>query len=177
MRPFVCELKAGALPCFNLINMQIRLTDIDAGNWHEAIKLEVAPEQEHFVASNIYSLAEAFVKPEWAVYRPLAVYHEDRMVGFAMYAGDPASAKNHYVQRLMIDRKCQGHGYGRAAMVELLKLIREDEGCEEVTLTVNPDNTSARKLYRSLGFEETGRLHLGEMVYTLRLNRAHDVGD
>ena len=48
-----------------------------------------------------------------------------------MYAGDPASAKNHYVQRLMIDRKCQGRGFGRAAMVELLKLVREDEGCEE----------------------------------------------
>lgn len=177
MRPFVREMKAGALPGLYLINMQIRLTDIDAGNWHEALKLELAPEQERFVAPNIYSLAEAFVKPEWAIYRPLAVYHGEEMVGFAMYAGDPASAKNHYVQRLMIDRKCQGRGFGRAAMVELLKLIREDEGCEEVTLTVNPDNTNARKLYRSLGFEDTGRLHLGELVYTLRLNRAHDVGD
>ncbi|MCA1633831.1 MAG: GNAT family N-acetyltransferase [Acidobacteria bacterium] len=157
--------------------MQIRLTDIDAGNWHEAIKLELAPGQEHFVASNIYSLAEAFVKPEWAVYRPLAVYHDVEMVGFAMYAGDPASAKNHYVQRLMIDQRFQGRGYGRAAMIELLKLIRENECCEEVTLTVNPDNTNAQNLYRSLGFEDTGKLHLGELVYTLRLNRAHGVGD
>lgn len=152
-------------------DMRIRLSDIDAGNWHEALRLEPAPGQEHFVAPNIYSLAEAFVKPEWAVYRPLAVYHEEEMVGFAMYAGDPASAKNHYVQRLMIDRKFQGRGFGRAAMVELLKLIGEDESCEEVTLTVNPDNTNARNLYRSLGFEDTGRIHLGELVCTLRLNR------
>lgn len=152
--------------------MQVQLKDIDAGNWHEALGLVLEPGQEHFVAPNVYSLAEAYVKPQWPVYRPMAVYDAGQMVGFAMYAGDPASAKNHYVQRLMIDRRFQGRGYGRAAMVALLGLIRENEACEEITLTVAPDNANAQGLYRSLGFEDTGRMHLGERVFTLRLDRA-----
>jgi diamine N-acetyltransferase len=154
--------------------MRIRLKEIDAGNWHEALRLELNPGQEHFVAANVYSLAEAYVKPEWPAYRPLGVYDGEQLVGFAVYACDPSSARNHYVQRLMIDRRFQGRGYGRAAMVELLGLIGENENCEEVTLTVAPDNSNARNLYRSLGFEDTGRMHFGEQVFTLRLKRTDE---
>jgi diamine N-acetyltransferase len=152
--------------------MRIRLKDIDAANWQEALGLELNPGQEHFVASNVYSLAEAYVKPDLPAYRPLAVYDGEQLVGFAMYACDPRSAERHYVQRLMIDRRFQGRGYGRAAMVELLRLIRENENCEEITLTVDPDNANARRLYLSLGFEDTGQMHLGQKVFTLRLKRA-----
>lgn len=151
--------------------MRVQLKDIDAGNWHEALSLGLNPGQEHFVATNVYSLAEAYVKPEWPVYRPLAVYDGGQMVGFVMYAGDPASADRHYVQRLMIDRRFQGRGYGRAAMVEMLGLIRENGACEEIRLTVAPDNANAQNLYRSLGFEDTGRMHFGEQVFALRLKR------
>ena len=154
--------------------MQVQLKDIDAANWHEALKLELNAGQEHFVATNVYSLAEAYVKPEWPVYRPFAVYDGEQLVGFAMYAGDPASARNHYVQRLMIDRRFQGRGYGRAAMVELLRLIRENDTCEEITLTVAPDNANAQNLYRSLGFEDTGRMHFDEKVFTLRLKQTSE---
>ncbi len=155
--------------------MQIRLKEIDASNWREALGLELNAGQEHFVAPNVYSLAEAYVRPELPVYRPLAVYNEDgQVVGFAMYTCDPASAERHYVQRLMIDRRFQGRGYGRAAMVELLKLIRENENCEEISLTVDPDNANAQGLYRSLGFEGTGEMLDGQEVFTLRLNQTSE---
>lgn len=153
--------------------MEIRLRDIDAGNWREALRLELNPDQEHFVASNVHSLAEAYVKPELPTYRPLAIYDGEQLVGFAMYSCDPPSAKRHYVQRLMIDRRFQGRGYGRAAMLELLKLIRENERCEEISLTVDPDNVGARSLYLSLGFEATGAMLDDQEIFTLRLNRTH----
>jgi diamine N-acetyltransferase len=154
--------------------MQVRLKEIDADNWREALGLELNPDQEHFVASNVYSLAEAYVKPEWPVYRPLAVYDGEQLVGFAMYTCNPASAKNHYVQRLMIDRRFQGRGYGRAAMAELLKLIRGNESCEEISLCVDPQNVNARSLYRSLGFEGTGEMLDGQEIFTLRLKRPNE---
>ncbi len=154
--------------------MRIRLKEIDASNWREALGLELNAGQEHFVASNVYSLAEAYVRPELPVYRPLAVYDGEQMVGFAMYTCEPASAKRHYVQRLMIDRRFQGRGYGRAAMLELLKLIRENESCEEISLCVDPDNVNARNLYRSLGFEGTGEMLDDQEIFTLRLNRSNE---
>jgi diamine N-acetyltransferase len=156
--------------------MQVRLKEIDASNWREVLGLELNPGQEHFVAPNARSLAEAYVRPELPVYRPLAVYDGEQMVGFAMYTCEPASAKRHYVQRLMIDRRFQGRGYGRAAMSELLKLIREDESCEEISLCVAPDNVNARSLYRSLGFEGTGEMLDDQEIFTLRLNRTSGKG-
>jgi hypothetical protein len=44
----------------------------------------------------------------------------------------------------------------------------ENERCEEVTLTAEPSNLRAQSLYGSLGFEDTGRVHSGEQVFTLR---------
>ncbi len=154
--------------------MEIQLRPIDADNWHEAIGLQVLPEQTDFVASNLYSLAEAFVKPEWPEYRPLAIYQNGLMVGFTMYAGDPSSRDKHFIQRFMIDRKFQGRGYGRAAFGEILKLIRSNRNCEQITLSVNPANAGARQLYESFGFVDTGEMHFGEKVYTLRLNHTAD---
>lgn len=154
--------------------MRVQLKEINAGNWREVLKLELHPGQEHYVASNVHSLAEAYVKPQLPVYLPLAVSNEEgQVVGFAMYACDPASAERHYVQRLMIDRKFQGRGYGRAAMTELLKLIRENGNCEEISLTVDPSNAHAQGLYRSLGFEGTGAMLDGQEIFTLRLKQTN----
>ena len=45
-------------------------------------------------------------------------------------------------------------GYGRMMMWRLINLARHAEGVEEIWLEVRPDLKGARKLYKSLGFEE-----------------------
>jgi len=64
------------------------LRDVTKENWQECIKLRLAPGQEHFVASNVYSLAESKFMPTFI---PQAIYAnqdgtgDDTMVEFVMY--------------------------------------------------------------------------------------------
>ena len=70
----------------------------------------------------------------------------------------------------MIAAKQQGKGYGRAAMVEVLKMIvARYPRCEAVQLTCFRSNTNAAALYVSLGFEPTGGVdeEFGEPNYKL----------
>lgn len=61
----------------------------------------------------------------------------------------------------MIDEKYQGKGYGRAAALEVIKRLRQNENCKEIYLSCNPENIIAEKLYKSIGFERTGELNEG----------------
>jgi ribosomal protein S18 acetylase RimI-like enzyme len=56
-----------------------------------------------------------------------------------------------------IHPKFQGRGYGRRLMNEALDLLRE-RGYKVTWLRVDPNNSIARHLYESLGFEYRPRL-------------------
>ncbi|MPM61976.1 Spermine/spermidine acetyltransferase [bioreactor metagenome] len=131
------------------------------------LDLRVSPEQETFVASNQYSLAQAYAQPECV---PLALYAENRPVGFAMYALDEDDHQ-YWIYRLMIDQRHQGKGYGRAAMTLLIDRIRglSDEEHASILISFEPENQTARQLYESLGFLPDGRVMYGEVVYRLKL--------
>jgi diamine N-acetyltransferase len=62
----------------------ITLRPITPDNWELCINLKTTDEQQHFVATNLYSLAQAKVFPECI---PLALYYGETMVGFLMYTG------------------------------------------------------------------------------------------
>lgn len=89
------------------------------------------------------------------------------MVGFVMYAIDPKD-KNYWIYRLKIDEAQQGKGFGRAAMLELIKLIKTLPGCNQIVITYVPGNIPAEKLYLSLGFEKTGEMVEGEVIARLK---------
>jgi len=63
----------------------------------------------------------------------------------------------------MIDGAQQGKGYARAAMEQVLRLLR-DAGHREVFLSYEPENAGAARFYSRLGFEPTGRVEYGETV-------------
>lgn len=68
--------------------MTIILRDVTKENWQACVGLRLAPEQEHFVASNAYSLAESKFMPTFipqAIYARATPNDAERMVGFAMY--------------------------------------------------------------------------------------------
>ena len=143
--------------------MTVTLKDVDRENFRQCIKLEVQEAQQGFVASNVFSIAQSKVEPTFTTQ---AVYDGDEMVGFVMYGYD-VDEKRHEVARLMVDKAHQGKGYGRAAMVEVIRRLRAEPGCREIILSVNPENHSARKLYESLGFVKTGEVSYGEDVMRL----------
>lgn len=143
----------------------LSLVEIDRHNYLSILDLSVSEEQRSFVASNTYSLAQAFVQPECV---PLALYAENKPVGFAMYCIDE-SDREYWIYRLMIDQRHQGRGYGRAAMLLLIDRIRSemDEQRHRIFISFEPENEVAKSLYESLGFVPDGRVEYGEIVYRL----------
>jgi diamine N-acetyltransferase len=146
--------------------MNITLREITPENFSEVLKLDVAENQKLFVAPNVKSIAQAKIYPT-AV--PLAIYHENELVGFVMYAFD-TDDKRYYLVRLMIDAKHQGKGYGKAATQEVIRRMSEIKDCREIYLSFVPENTGAEKLYSGVGFERTGEISNGEIVMRFTIN-------
>jgi diamine N-acetyltransferase len=155
----------------------ISLRPVDASNYEECIALSVAPDQQQFVASNLQSLADAYVWREAA--EPYAVYAGDEMVGFGLlfpFAGgvaddsvpEPGTERGYIIVRLMVDERFQGRGYGRAALEAIVNLIRA-RGVREIRLSVAPENAQALEFYRRNEFVETGEIHGGEIVMERQL--------
>lgn len=151
----------------------MELRPVTAENWKELIKLKVNDDQTHFVASNLYSIAEAQFGFEeqghWNLH-PFGAYVNNEPVGFVMYGlNSNYSRFQAFVIRLMVDQKFQGKGYGHEIMQRILKEFRENEGIRNVGISYEPENAAARKLYASLGFVEPGEMLDGETLAVLKL--------
>lgn len=146
--------------------MKITLREITPQNFRECIDLKVADGQENFVAANVVSIAQAKIYP---TANPLAVYHEEEMVGFVMYGFD-TDEEQYYLVRLMIDAQHQGKGFGKAATLAVIERMKQIEDCREIYLSFVPQNTGAEKLYSSVGFERTGKISEdGEVIMKFSL--------
>ena len=143
----------------------ITLRPISKDNFWDCIDLAVHPEQQSFVTSNAISIAQSKVQPECI---PLAIYHEDVMVGFVMYCLD-TDDDEYWIYRLMIDEKYQSRGYGRRVLEMLVEKVKQEAVPDHhvLYLSFEPDNEWGRKLYTSLGFVDDGRMDHGEIVFRL----------
>ena len=153
----------------------IHLKPITVDNWEAAVALRVRPDQETFVASNLRSIAESqfvFGREDGLALKPtpLAIYDDAVMVGFAMYLTEQQHGEFFIINRIMIAADQQGHGYGRAAMQQLLARIEAEAGpnASQIMLSYEPENETARKLYASLGFVETGDVVGGGELRAMR---------
>lgn len=143
----------------------VSLREITPDNWETLVKLTVRDDQKNFVASNLYSLAEAKI---FSGHVPLAVYAGDQPVGFLMYTY-VEERREWWIFRLMIAADEQGKGYGRAAMRQAIARMRSLPGCERIFISFEPENAAAEGLYRSLGFVSNDEMWGGEVVYRLDL--------
>lgn len=141
----------------------IVLREIDRDNFYDVIKLSVTDDQKEFVASNLFSLAQAKAFPECIC---LAIYNDEDIVGFTMYCIDHED-QEYWINRLMVDAKHQSKGYGKAAMELLIDRIKEDLQHRMIYISFEPANAGARHLYEKLGFQADGRVIDGEVVFKL----------
>lgn len=156
--------------------MSLSIRRVTKDNWNELVRLKVSDAQKNFVASNLYSIAEAQFgydekdgRGHWDFY-PYGIYDGDTPVGFLMYGINyDYPATQGLIVRLMVDETHQGKGYGKFGMERVLEIFRADEKIQNAIITYAPDNDGARKLYASLGFLETGEMMEGETVAVLRL--------
>ena|SRR5215471_7184908 len=140
--------------------MNITLREINGDNFHEVISLKV----EKYCASNLYSLAQAKIYPHEI---PLAIYNDDIIVGFIMYGIEPRDNNEYWIDRFMIDEKYQNNGFGKKALEMVIEKIKQDKTHNKIKISTNPENSIAIKLYKKLGFNETGELHDDEALLIL----------
>lgn len=139
----------------------ITLQALDNSNWEQCAYLKPKLEQEKFMASNLYSIAEVQFLQGFVV---KAIYNDDVMIGFTMYGLDPDDGK-YWIYRFMIDGRFQGQGHGYQAMLLVIDEIeRASNRTDIIMLGYKPDNELAGKLYSKSGFTEEGLAPWGEML-------------
>lgn len=152
--------------------MDVILKMVDRSNWREMVQLELRPEQQGFVSPPAWSLARCYIRffGDQFEHLPHLVYADGQAVGYATTACNPASGQEYWIDDIMIDRRHQGRGYGRAATIQAIGMITARyPQCREVQLTCFRSNTIAASLYVSLGFVATGEddEEFGEPNYRL----------
>ena len=152
--------------------MKIILKPIDDTNREAVLKLTVREDQP-FVAPNDVSLRQADEAnaEDPGVARPFAIYADDKLVGFCMFALDPEEEDpddRYWLWRFMIDKSEQGKGYGQAALAEIIKYF-SDNGADQLWLSTEPENECGVHVYHKAGFKETGDIDDGEAVFALML--------
>ena len=139
---------------------------IDESNFQQIIDIKM-PEGHHFVAPNIYSLAQAWVHRDIA--HPFAIYNDDgELVGFIMLNIEKES-REAGIWRLMIALEHQSKGYGTDAVARAVDYVKSLDGFDEMCLRTEPENQVAIHVYRKFGFEETGEMDGNETIMRLRL--------
>jgi diamine N-acetyltransferase len=143
----------------------VSLRPVDAGSWRDVARLTVAPGQERFVASPTYYLALCAYGDVW---QPMSVNdaRSGQVVGFLMWGIDDADGSC-WLGGVLVDATHQGHGVGRAAIIEALRVLGPRGRSAGFALAYHPDNSVARSLYASLGFVETGEVDDDEVVARL----------
>ena len=151
--------------------MKIELRTIDDTNKAEVVLLEVSDIQKEYIASNALSL-ETSLKEEYRdIARPFAIYADNDLVGFTMFAFDLASNDpndQYWLWRFMIDERLQGRGYGSAALGQIIEYFR-GHGADHILLSTKETNTTALSLYHKYGFSETGEMNDNEIVLRLTI--------
>jgi SAM-dependent methyltransferase len=144
---------------------RVSLRRIDADNVLAVCGLDVAPTQQTHVARNALTVAEAaYDQNAWL----RGIYAGDEPVGLLALVAD-TEKPDYWLARLMIAGQHQGRGYGRDAMALLVQHVRELPEARELQTSCVPDDDGPLEFYRSLGFEQTGDVHQGELVLRLTL--------
>jgi len=150
--------------------MHVTLEPVTIDNFETLMEMELPPEQDRWIASNAFSIAQSHYYPE---YQPRAIYCDGEPAGFLLYDVASGDAPGDYaIYRFMVDHARQGRGIGRRAMTLLLAELRAQPDARRITICYKPDNTVARSLYLACGFTEVGIDADGEMIGEIQVLQA-----
>jgi diamine N-acetyltransferase len=138
----------------------LHLKPITKDNWLKAISLRVREDQKKFVATNAVSLAQLNFLEK---FHAKGIYHDEEMIGFTLFGIDEDDHE-YWIYRMMIDQKHQGKGYGKEAVqlvVDDIRKMKEDRH-QTITLSYEPTNEHAKRVYEKMGFQEIDGLIIGD---------------
>jgi len=112
----------------------VELRAVTQDNLEDVLNLDILEQQEAFVSSNAYSLAQAYVYRETAF--PFAIYADNTIVGFIML-GYYEDRKQFTLWKFMIDKRYQDKGYGRQALKQGIVYLKDkSQGLKELKLFI-----------------------------------------
>ena len=145
----------------------INFRAITEDNFDDIIRMK-RPDDEDFVASNAYSLAQAWLYRDNGDVYPFAIYEDDAPVGFMMLDED-MDERCLIIWRIMFPEENRFKGYGTAAIRRIIDLARESGKYDFLLISYDPENKVAEHVYKKLGFRPTGVFEHGEIELRLDL--------
>lgn len=138
---------------------------IDLNNWRECVALEVGPDQQTLICTNDRSLAEAGLI---VGARCLAIRVKDEMIGLMVVIPHADGVEIH---RFMIAWAHQKKGYGTSALRRMIEMQKLERGRGKLIIKFEHWNVNAEKIYRSVGFIDTGLREDTEKIFSLDLQQ------
>ena len=141
--------------------MSISIHDVTKDNEEEILRLSVNESQTNFIETTKQCLEEA---KECAYYKPVGLYADNELVGFAMYGCFPNEQENGrvWLDRFLIDANYQGMGYGTIMLEAMIQKLVQKFSCQKIYLSIYEDNHSALYLYKKFGFQFNGELDIND---------------
>ena len=140
--------------------VQVSLRPVSRDNWRNIANLKVSEDQRKFVAEPCYYLALCCYGNDW---HPLAIYLDEQVIGFMMWAIEPADGSC-WLGGILVDQGRQKRGYGKQAVQAAIKMLNGKYGHRNFALSYQPANLIAKHLYRKLGFIEMNEWEDDEVV-------------
>ncbi|WP_421663471.1 GNAT family N-acetyltransferase [Lysinibacillus telephonicus] len=145
--------------------MKIRvLSEADAGDY-QALRLRALQTNPESFGSTYEREAVFTIEMVQERIRPdenkfvLGAYNTDgSLVGIVTFIRETLLKSQHKgnIYGMYVAPETRGQGVGKALMLEVIQQAKKTEGLEQVILQVVSTNGSAKKLYKSLGFETYG---------------------
>ncbi len=137
----------------------------------EIARLDLDPSQvERFLGPLTDILAAVRRGPAHALF---TIDAAGEPIGFYVVHPDARDRSCWWLGWLALDRRQQGRGFGRRALLDILASLRRIAGCRHVRLLVSEDNAPAQSLYGCAGFAQVGRdAGTQELVLELSLEPA-----
>lgn len=145
----------------------IYFKEITEENFDAVIRMK-RPEDEHYVAPNVYSLAQAWLYRKANDVYPFAIYNDDEPVGFMMLDED-LEERSLIIWRIMFPEEHQNKGYGTEAIRQIIQMAAKSGKYDFMILDYTPGNETAKHVYEKLGFKPTGEISNNEIVMRLNL--------
>jgi len=131
----------------------VKIVELNAENWYECCVLEVSNDQKEYIEPNAVSIAQSKFEP---TLKPYVIYAEEKVVGFLMFNTVLEELDGYWVYRIMVDKKFQGMGIGKAATKLMISEMEKLPNVKKIIVGYHPENLGAHHLYSSLGFIDKG---------------------
>ena len=135
--------------------MELKYIPVTNENRQAVLNLCLLDEQQGYIETVAECLEEAAQNDAW---RTFGIYDGADLVGFTMYGcfTENKWGTRVWLDRLLIDKSCQGKGYGYRTVEDMCERLFAEYDTDEIYLSVYDNNKAAIHVYEKAGFRFNG---------------------